>query len=451
MFERHDVISHIADFICNTKRDDIPTKVQSTAISCLVDFIGVSYLGTHHKNYKILLNRLATSTTNGKSYVFGLSSKHDYKTAAFLNGFVGHVMDFDDTSYEGITHPSATVFPASFALGQEKSITGDDLLIAYIIGMEVHMAFGRSLGDAFYHRGNWTSSVLGNLSATAAVCRVLNLNIQQTKYALATSFGTTYGLRSLHATAIKAAVIGRINRDAIENGLLSLYGLDTSEKTLTGTFGFINVNAMNNFNHNEFFKLGDYWSIQQTGLLFKLYPICSAGQSACDAVSILKQHHNINSDDILSINCETTKLAYESMIIDIPNSAQECQFSLKYSIACIALDNILTADHLTEKSIARPDIKKMINKITSVQTDALNKNPEAPEGAIITIQTKDKRYTLSNPTAVGMPSKPLSNQQKLNKFISCTKNTFDNPEYLYKQILDIQKSSDISTLFKLYE
>ena len=438
-------IEHIAKFI---KNGDIPKTVRPKAIECLIDYVSACYIGTSHPSYKKLLNsNQIVNYTQGNSFVFGEDKLYDYKTAAFLNGTVGHIADYDDTSYEGNTHPTATLFPAILAIGQEMGISGDKLLCAYIIGMEVHMAFGRALTNDFYHAGNWTSAALGNLGATAGVCKVLELEEPQIIQALSISFGTTYGLRSLHGSPMKPIVIGRISRESIENGLLAKNNLGAKTITLDGMFGLINVHNNGIFKDSEFTKLGNFWSVRDTGLLFKLYPICSGGQAACEAVHTLKDKHQINHQDIINIKCEVTKLAYESMFIDRPISPQECQFSLKYSIACMAIDNEMTYNHLDAKHIQRDDLANMISKIDCSITTELDDDPNAPEGSIITIVTNKGQYRMVNGCAVGMPNKPFSESQRKSKFVNCCQGNVSNYEAIYNNIVSLESINNIKDLF----
>ena len=55
--------------------------------------------------------------------------------AAFVNGTLGHTLDFDDCSSFG--HPSVVLVPAMLATGETQDRSGRELLEAYIAGYEV--------------------------------------------------------------------------------------------------------------------------------------------------------------------------------------------------------------------------------------------------------------------------------------------------------------------------
>jgi 2-methylcitrate dehydratase PrpD len=65
-------------------------------------------------------------------------------SAAWANGALAHLLDFDDT---GFSHPTACILPATLAMAEESGATGGELVAAVCVGLEVFermSSFGRA-------------------------------------------------------------------------------------------------------------------------------------------------------------------------------------------------------------------------------------------------------------------------------------------------------------------
>ena len=55
------------------------------------------------------------------STVIGSDTRLPSANAAFINGTLAHILDFDDTHLPSILHPSASIVPAALAVAEEVS------------------------------------------------------------------------------------------------------------------------------------------------------------------------------------------------------------------------------------------------------------------------------------------------------------------------------------------
>src|SRR6185369_10849780 len=94
--------ARFAEFASELQFKDLPHPAVHEVKRALLDFLGVSFLGAHHKTVDILLAHLAQ--TQGKKSlaaktgmtVIGRQERLDPVAAAWVNGTMGHVYDFDD-------------------------------------------------------------------------------------------------------------------------------------------------------------------------------------------------------------------------------------------------------------------------------------------------------------------------------------------------------------------
>ena len=88
--------------------------------------------------------------------------------AALANGTFIHADDYDDTQlavakdrvYGLLTHPTVTVLPAAFALGEVSRASGKQLLTAYHVGVEVECKVAEAISPRHYNDGFHTTGTV---------------------------------------------------------------------------------------------------------------------------------------------------------------------------------------------------------------------------------------------------------------------------------------------------
>src|SRR5215469_13956273 len=135
---------YVADFIVNTKYEDIPRNVLELGRKSMLDGFGLSLAGSVSEMGPLVRQYLETfSSSPGKSTVIGSGMKAPARFAAFANGVFIHADDYDDTQlsvapdriYGLLTHPTVTTLPPAFALSEIHRYSGKELMTAYQIGV----------------------------------------------------------------------------------------------------------------------------------------------------------------------------------------------------------------------------------------------------------------------------------------------------------------------------
>ena len=121
---------------------------------------------------------LADAPAQGGATLFG--GGHAAPAAAALaNGATSHALDYDDTHFGHIGHPSVAVIPAALALAEARGLEGARLMQALGVGLEVACRVGAWLGRPHYEAGFHQTGTSGAFGATAAAGRVLGLDAAQ--------------------------------------------------------------------------------------------------------------------------------------------------------------------------------------------------------------------------------------------------------------------------------
>ena len=153
-------------------------------------------------------------------------------TAALLNGTLSHALDYDDTHFGHIGHPSVAVFPAVIALAQELDAPLDEAVEAATLGIEASVHAGLWLGRGHYQVGYHQTATAGAFGATLATARLLGLDKGEVRAALGLCASMASGLKAQFGTMGKPLNAGLAARTGVEATLWAQAGLTAAEDGL---------------------------------------------------------------------------------------------------------------------------------------------------------------------------------------------------------------------------
>jgi 2-methylcitrate dehydratase PrpD len=113
--------SRIATFAV-TPANTIPDETLAVARLSLIDWSAVSLAGLAEPVAVIVRDLVADKADAEQATVLGLSRKAPTRAAALANGALSHALDYDDSQFVYVGHPSVVVFPAlALPLGFEHT------------------------------------------------------------------------------------------------------------------------------------------------------------------------------------------------------------------------------------------------------------------------------------------------------------------------------------------
>ena len=119
----------VAEFIVNTRYQDIPPEVIDLGKKSILDGLGLALSGSVAETGPLTRTYLKSlGFAGGGATVLGSSMKAPVRFAAFANGVAIHADDYDDTQlavakdrvYGLLTHPTAPALPAGLALAEAR-------------------------------------------------------------------------------------------------------------------------------------------------------------------------------------------------------------------------------------------------------------------------------------------------------------------------------------------
>jgi 2-methylcitrate dehydratase PrpD len=203
-----------------------------------LDWIAVGRAGVDEPVARITRALAMDDGGAAQAQVFGADIRLPARAAALVNGTTSHALDYDDTHFGHIGHPSVAVFPAALAVTQTIGASVQDMLTAALIGMETSIRVGLWLGRTHYQTGFHQTATAGAFGAAAAAARLLGLSAVQTEHVLGLTATRAAGLKTQFGTMGKPYNAGLAASAGVEAAQLVALGLVANPQAMLGDFGF---------------------------------------------------------------------------------------------------------------------------------------------------------------------------------------------------------------------
>ncbi|GLK55540.1 2-methylcitrate dehydratase PrpD [Methylopila capsulata] len=422
---RPTVAEQAADFLLGLRLETLDAAVVAAAREAIVDYVGVALAGAQEPVARNVRGWAATRSHAADAAVLGAGGlKLDRENAALCNAVAGHALDFDDTSWTTIGHPTTVVAPAAFAVAECVGASGADALVAYVAGVEVAHRIAELAMPEASENGWHTTGAFYALGAAAAACALLRLDRATTVSALGLAASRSGGVRANFGTQAKPWHAGIAARNGLEAVSLAQAGVTASPASIEGPDGFVRCLG----GAEAFERLGDRplhfgapFDLAARGLAFKRYPCCSGSHPACDLIADLAAEHGFRAADVVAIDVGVSLLAKRELVAHAPTTPQEARFSMEFALAATLAAGPLTLGSFTAETLRDPEVRRLmgaVNMSLDPELAALGFIGTAPVTMIVRLA--DGRTAVGErDLAVGNPERPMSAQDHAAKFMSC--------------------------------
>src|ERR1051325_9328132 len=261
----------VAEFIVNTRYEDIPDDVIALGGKTLLDGFGLALAGSASVLAPIVRQYIGTLGVDAKAAtIIGTAMKAPPRFAAFANGMSIHADDYDDTG--SALHVAAPLLPPAFALCEQQRRSGRDLMLAFHVGVEAASKIGEAIFNRHDRDGFHTTGTMGAFGSAAACAKLRGLTVDQTAYALGLAASQASGIRRNFGSMTKAFHAGH----AAESGSLAAdlgpLGFTAAGDVLETPLGFFQA-AGGGFEPRAIVnRLGHPWVFASPGDLIKRFP-----------------------------------------------------------------------------------------------------------------------------------------------------------------------------------
>ena len=232
------ITSELADFAANTKVEDAPRDAARMLQLSLLDWIAVGRAGADEPVSRITRDMVLSEGGAEQAAVFGTGRKLPARAAALSNGTTSHALDYDDTHFAHIGHPSVAVLPAALAVAQNLGASGEAFRHAALIGIEASIRVGVWLGRNHYQTGFHQTATAGAFGAGLAAARLMGLGAGDMAMVLGLLATRASGLKSQFGTMGKPYNAGLAAANGVEAAQLVARGFVANPEALESAQGF---------------------------------------------------------------------------------------------------------------------------------------------------------------------------------------------------------------------
>jgi 2-methylcitrate dehydratase PrpD len=418
----------VANFVARTRYRDIPKDVVQLARGFILDGLGVALAGSTDECSRIVQHQIRQAGGRSDCSIFGTSLMAPAPKAALANGVAAHAMDYDDTQlstskeavYGLLTHPTTPVLAAVLAIGEKERISGQELVLAYVLGVEVECRIADAINPRHYQSGFHSTATMGGLGAAVAVGKLLGSKEEQLLRSLGIAASMASGLRENFGTMTKPLHAGRAAENGVNAALLARDGFTAASNILEARRGFFNAMA-GGFDESKISgRLGSPYFMKEPGISIKPYPSGSLSHPAQDLILDLVRQHDLGAADIEHIDVGTNSNVPNALIYPTPKTALEGKFSIPFCMAIAVLERKAGIAQFQDRKVSDKKIVELMKRVTLSVDDELEKLGYDQVRSRIRITLKNGRVIEGRyDVARGHPEKPLSWAEIGEKFRDC--------------------------------
>lgn len=365
------ISAQLSQFIIQCQYTDIPITVRQRARLHLLDSLGVALAGSCQNTACQARNGISGLPDHaGHVAVWGTRQRFSPALAALANGIANHVLDYDDTHTGSIVHGSAVLTAVALALAQSLHQRSDEMLTGWIIGWEVAARIGMAAHGSFHQRGFHSTAIAGVFAATACAARLLQLNEQQTCYALGLAGSQAAGVAEYlsNGSASKAFHAGWSAQSGMLAATLAKGGMTGPCSIFEGRYGLYTTHGNTETVDYGVLTggLASQWQIMNVSI--KPYPVCHFAHATIDCARMLRQQ-GIDAGQIQQIECVVDPVAAALICEPLdekfaPQTSYAAKFSLPWLVAAGFFQDSITLKTLATENLTRPDWLGLARKVT---------------------------------------------------------------------------------------
>ena len=405
-------IEKLAQFVAQTRLEDIPEAVQRQAKLVFLDTLGVILAGSVRPEVLQLRERLAATAGTGATVLARGWPIHDPRTAALLNGIAGRAIELCEGLRLVSGQAAMQVLPGVLASGEHAQSTGREMLSALLLGYDVAARLGTAFTPRPLAHQNGQAMLL---AAAAAGARVRGLDAAGISRAM--RIATTLLLTPSYTNAVAGATTlnvaggmsGFVGALAPE---LVLAGFEAQDDAIEEALGKL---VGDGFKPDGLLDdLGSRWEITRN--YFRLYACCNPVHPALDCLQETLADLRPKPDEVERIDVATYRFASVMRNPDPPN-----YFASKYSLPHAAAVMVVrgNAGHgaIDDAALRDPAIAAVRHRVHVTEDPAMSAVAPRLRPARVTLTLKDGRSsTHARESHRGDFSEPFKESELREKF-----------------------------------
>jgi 2-methylcitrate dehydratase PrpD len=412
----------LAAFCRKVTWQSLPREVREKARLHALDTLGLA-LASHAQAYAApSLAGIAAAAGAGDCTVIGDERRLAPRDAAFANGLLMHGLDYDDTHPASIVHPSVVGLPAALAVGEQLDASWNDVLAAYVIGVETAIRIGAAAQGGFHHAGFHATGIVSHFGAALAAGKLLGLSEEQLVAAQGIAASTASGVQVFleEGAWSKRLHPGWGALAGITAAHLARSGFVAPTRPYEGRFGLFDSHLHEGTaDHDKIARgLGEEWRFLETAI--KPYPVCHFIHGCLEAALELHGAFSLSNLDrvMISLPAETLSIVAEPAEVKQHAATEyEAKFSAQFVVAkALQLGRFGLAE-LTPAALSDPATQALARRVLC-RADPQAQFPRYYSGSVSIVFKDGRELHRHVPINKGAGPRALSAQDIEAKFLA---------------------------------
>lgn len=442
----------------NLKYDNLPAEVIERAKMINMHALAAALAANAApmSGRAIALGKQCNGGVGGESTLWIDGSKVSMVNAAFSNGVLCDMLDWEDCAWTG--HPSAGVIPVAWAAAEASHKSGKELIAAIVAGYEVYTRVAMAVQPPKgwdYFKG-WGLTTWQIFACSTPAAKLLDLSEEQINQAFGLSAVCTTIPSVLHHATMSDAYHyehGFRAKDGIMAAMVAKSGIENFMDALDDPYAF--QYHLTSSPAPEWYtrELGETYFIMKT--LCKHWPANMWVQTPLEITYNLVVKNGLRPEDIKEVVLDPPTQGRMAVREEGYSSITQAQFSVPFALASVICDPHAGPQWYSKERLRDPRVLDIAKKVKGgtgkphqlEESFGLFKAGSHPLKTV-TITTNDGRVlTESMDCHPGHPSNMMSRGEFCDRFrlqASFTMDSRDKIEHAVDVLCNIEKVKDIA-------
>ena len=408
--------------VMGTRFGDLPEPVVKAAKIFVLDTFACALVGSTGPSSDETLAAAKLWGTGDGARVWARPDRLPPSSAAVVNAYQIHCLEFDCVHEGGVLHPMSTLMAATMAeVDRQESlgrkINGEDLIEAIALGIDVSCSIAMTSNAPMRF---FRPALTGGFGATTAVAKLRGFDGSVLHNALGIYYGQAGGNMQAHieGSRVLGLQVGFGARNAIVACDLAEAGIIGPKDVLTGMYGYLVLMEGDYDLEPTWSEWGKVFRLSEVG--HKPFPSGRLTHFAIDALQRLTADHGFNAAHVQAVECRVPPLANRlvgrpDIPAPEPNYAKLC---LGYVCATTLINGTVGQQDFQADALVNETTHELARRVTVIEDDNPDLNAFGPQ--VITVTLKDgTEHSLTIERAIGDPLNPLPRDRQLEKFWTC--------------------------------
>jgi 2-methylcitrate dehydratase PrpD len=395
--------SDLLDFAAAAHR--LPEAVRADALRLLADTLTVGAAGSTAPSAEGVFQTAKSGGAGEEARLLGRSERLPATSAAYVNGFQIHCLEWDAVHEGAVVHALSVVTAALHAvIDRRGGCDADESLTALAVGVDIASGLGIAADSALSFFRPATAGLIG---AAIAVARIEDLTRDQFDDVLGLAYSHCAGTMQAHVEGSIALPLQIANaaRAAVQVVDLVKNGLTGPHNALEGPFGYLKLIDQGDLSRYTG-TLGQVWRISEVST--KPYPSGRASHAVLATIDDVRTSSEAISEIIAYVPPLVARLIDRPLVSTMtPAYARLC---LPFLTALMLRTGRIDPRRFDAATFTDPIIQSCAAMLRIKVDKNPNPNALSPQRLEI-VYTDGRRVVIDTPDTLGSPNAPLNPHQ----------------------------------------